>query len=390
MLRRFFQLESASGILLLLAAILAMLMANSPLDAFYNALMDVPLAVRVADLEIAKPLLLWINDGLMAVFFFMVGLELKRELLQGHLRSPSQIVLPGIAAAGGMVIPALVYVAFNWRDPGGLMGWAIPTATDIAFAMGILALLGRRVPPALKIFLLTLAIFDDVGAIIIIALFYTSKLAPVSLLVAASALVALFILNRAHVTRFGPYLLVGIILWVSVLKSGVHATLAGVAFALFIPLHSKREPDYSPAKAIEHDLHPWVSFGILPLFAFANAGVSLAGVSVGDLFAPIPLGIAAGLFIGKQLGVFLFSWLAIRTGLAKLPEGTTWPMIYGVAIICGIGFTMSLFIAGLAFEQAAASDIMGDRLGILLGSLTSAILGYGVLHWALKRSRRDS
>lgn len=389
-LRRFFEFEAAGGILLVIAALLAMLLANSPGHTLYDAWLNIPVAVQFGEFHIAKPLLLWINDGLMAVFFFLVGLEIKREIIVGHLREPAQAVLPGIAAIGGMAVPALVYVALNWRDPIALEGWAIPTATDIAFAVGILALLGNRVPPALKLFLLTLAIIDDLGAIIIIALFYSANLAPVSLGWAAAAIGVLFMLNRAGVTRFAPYLLAGIVLWVSVLKSGVHATLAGVVFAFFIPLHEPRNPDRSPLKRIEHDLHPWVAFGILPLFAFANAGVPLAGVTLADAAGNVPLGIALGLFVGKQLGVFGFTWIAVKSGFARLPEGATWLMVYGTAILCGIGFTMSLFIASLAFEQSGAQNMVGDRLGILIGSLCAAVVGYSVLRIALTRKSRDA
>lgn len=381
-LRRFFEFEAAPGILLVIAAFLAMVLANSTGHALYDAWLKTPVAVQFGDFHIAKPLLLWINDGLMAVFFFLVGIEIKREVIAGHLREPAQVVLPGIAAIGGMVVPALIYVALNWRDPVALGGWAIPTATDIAFAVGVLALLGNRVPVALKVFLLTLAIIDDLGAIIIIALFYSADLAPISLGWAAAAIAVLFLLNRAGVTRFAPYLLAGIVLWVSVLKSGVHATLAGVVFALFIPLRDPRHPDRSPLKKIEHDLHPWVAFGILPLFAFANAGVPLAGVTLDQASGNVPLGIALGLFLGKQLGVFSFTWVAVKSGFARLPEGANWLMVYGIALLCGIGFTMSLFIASLAFEQTGVQDVVGDRLGILVGSLCSAVVGYSVLRLA--------
>jgi len=381
-LRRFFEFEAAPGVLLVIAAFFAMLLANSPGHALYDAWLNTPVAVQFGDFSIAKPLLLWINDGLMAVFFFLVGIEIKREVLAGYLREPAQVVLPGIAAIGGMAVPALIYAALNWRDPLALEGWAIPTATDIAFAIGVLALLGNRVPPALKVFLLTLAIIDDLGAIIIIALFYSANLAPISLGWAAAAIAVLFILNRAGVMRFAPYLLAGIVLWVSVLKSGVHATLAGVVFAFFIPLRDPHHPERSPLKQIEHDLQPWVAFGILPLFAFANAGVPLAGVTLDQASGNVPLGIALGLFLGKQLGVFSFTWVAVKSGFARLPEGATWLMVYGTAILCGIGFTMSLFIASLAFEQTGGQNIVGDRLGILVGSLCSAVVGYSVLRLA--------
>jgi len=374
-IREFLALEAAGGILLAIAAAAAMALANSPLERWYGAFLDTPVEVRAGAFGIAKPLLLWINDGLMAVFFFLVGLELKREVQEGELSRPSQIALPAVAAAGGMAAPAAIYAALNWGSPVTLQGWAIPAATDIAFALGVLSLLGARVPASLKVFLLTLAILDDLGAIVIIALFYTANLAPPSLGVAAAALAALAALNRAGVQRIAPYLLVGLVLWASVLKSGVHATLAGAALALFIPPR--------PARSLEQDLHPPVAYGILPLFAFANAGVSLQGVSLASLAAPVPLGIAAGLVLGKLAGVFFASLAMIRLGGASLPEGAGWGGLFGVSLLCGIGFTMSLFIAGLAFEGADAAYMAQARLGILLGSLASAVAGYAVLRWLL-------
>jgi NhaA family Na+:H+ antiporter len=379
-IREFLALEAAGGILLAIAAAAAMALANSPLERWYGAFLDTPVEVRAGVFEIAKPLLLWINDGLMAVFFFLVGLELKREVQEGELSSPSQIALPAVAAAGGMAAPAAIYAALNWGSPVTLQGWAIPAATDIAFALGVLSLLGARVPASLKVFLLTLAILDDLGAIVIIALFYTANLAPPSLGVAAAALAALAALNRAGVQRIAPYLLVGLVLWASVLKSGVHATLAGAALALFIPPRQ--------ARRLEHDLHPPVAYGILPLFAFANAGVSLEGVSLASLLEPVPLGIAAGLVLGKLAGVFVASFAMIRLGGASLPEGAGWGGLFGVSLLCGIGFTMSLFIAGLAFEGADAAYMAQARLGILLGSLASALLGYAVLRAVLAPAPR--
>jgi len=374
-IREFLALEAAGGILLALAAAAAMALANSPLERWYGAFLGTPVEVRAGAFEIAKPLLLWINDGLMAVFFFLVGLELKREVQEGELSRPSQIALPAVAAAGGMAAPAAIYAALNWGNPVTLPGWAIPAATDIAFALGVLSLLGARVPASLKVFLLTLAILDDLGAIVIIALFYTANLAPPSLGVAAAALAALAGLNRAGVQRIAPYLLVGLVLWASVLKSGVHATLAGAALALFIPPRQ--------ARRLEHDLHPPVAYGILPLFAFANAGVSLQGVSLASLLEPVPLGIAAGLVLGKLAGVFAASFAMIRLGGASLPEGAGWGGLFGVSLLCGIGFTMSLFIAGLAFEGADAAYMAQARLGILLGSLASAGAGYALLRVVL-------
>ncbi|MGQ0510432.1 MAG: Na+/H+ antiporter NhaA [Betaproteobacteria bacterium] len=376
-MKDFLALESAGGILLALAAALAMGLANSPLEGYYAGFLDTPVEVRVGALQIAKPLLLWINDGLMAVFFFLVGLELKREAQEGELSTPSQVVLPALAAAGGMAAPAAIYAWINWGDPVTLHGWAIPAATDIAFALGVLSLLGNRVPVGLKVFLLTLAILDDVGAIVIIALFYTADLSGVSLGTAALALAGLAVLNRAGVKRAAPYLLVGLVLWVSVLKSGVHATLAGVALALFIP---KR-----PARMLEHDLHPPVAYAILPLFAFANAGVALSGVSPASFLEPVPLGIAAGLLAGKTLGVFGVSALAIRLRLAAMPAGANWGSLLGIAVLCGIGFTMSLFIAGLAFESTGAEYVVQTRLGILAGSLAAALGGYALLRLTLPK-----
>jgi NhaA family Na+:H+ antiporter len=379
--KNFFEKESSIGILLMLVTIAALVLKNSPFTAAYNTLLHTPVEIRFGALQIAKPLLLWINDGLMAVFFLHVGLEVKRELLRGSLSSWSQAALPVIGAIGGMLVPALIYVSFNYSQPLALHGWAIPTATDIAFALGILSLLGKRVPPSLKIFLLALAIFDDLGAIVIIALFYTANLSLVSLTVAAVSLVALFALNRAGVVRRAAYILLGAVLWVSVLKSGVHATLAGVALAFMIPLDVREKgAERSLSESIEHDLHPWVSFMILPLFAFVNAGIDLRGFSLSQLLTPVPLGIMLGLFVGKQAGVFLFSWLAIRFKLAVLPEGSNWTQLYGIALMTGIGFTMSFFIDSLAFADDTLYEY-ADRLAILLGSLLSGVAGFLLLRF---------
>jgi len=384
----FLKLESASGFVLMFAAALAMVVANSPLEHYYGMLLEVPVAVQVGGLKIAKPLLLWINDGLMAVFFFMIGLELKREIVEGELRDRAMVVLPGIAAIGGVLVPVALYVLLNHGDPESMKGWAIPAATDIAFALGILMLLGSRVPPSLKIFLVTLAIFDDIAAIVIIALFYTSELSATALAVTAVCLLILGIMKKRGVSEISPYLWVGLFMWVAVLKSGVHATLAGVALAMFIPIRSARDPERSPLREIEHDLHTLVAFAILPLFAFANAGVSLRGVGPGDLLHPVPLGIASGLFVGKQIGIFGCAWLAIRLGIAKLPTGSSWSSLYGVSILCGVGFTMSLFIGSLAFESTATDirEIFDERLGIILGSVVSALVGYLVLAKSLPRA----
>lgn len=383
--RDFLKLETASGILLVIAAALAMLVANSPLAPIYAALVDLPVEVRVGDFTIAKPLLLWINDGLMAIFFFLVGLELKREVLEGQLSDPREIVFPALGAIGGMLVPAAIYIWFNQGDDIALQGWAIPAATDIAFALAVLALLGNRVPISLKIFLVSVAIFDDVGAIAIIALFYSSDLSVAALTVAASCLPVLFVLNRRSVLEKTPYVFVGAILWISVLKSGVHATLAGVILAAFIPLRNS-EKERSPLHELEHDLHTVVAFSILPIFAFVNAGISLSGVTASALFHSVPVGIAAGLFIGKQTGVFIFCWLGVRLGVARLPGDLRWPQVYGTALLCGIGFTMSLFIGSLAFEETGVNLLFDERLGIIVGSLLSAICGYLLLRATLPRN----
>lgn len=377
-LQRFFSNEASGGIVLIIAAVLAMLLANvSVTRDLYHAFLQTPVELRVGVLEINKNMLLWINDALMAVFFLLVGLEVKRELLQGALASRQRAVFPIIAALGGMVVPALIYLAFNAQDPVARHGWAIPAATDIAFALGVLALLGNRVPVALKIFLMALAIIDDLGAIIIIALFYTSELSVLSLGVAAAAIAALAVLNLCNVRRIGIYVLVGMILWTAVLKSGVHATLAGVIVGFFIPL--KEKEGGSPARQLEHVLHPWVAFMILPLFAFANAGVSLQGVTAGGLASTLPLGIIAGLFIGKPLGIGLFCWLAVKLKLASLPHGTTGRQIMAVGVLCGIGFTMSIFISTLAFGSLNPQLIVWAKIGILTGSLLAALIGYSLL-----------
>ncbi len=388
-IREFFRLEAASGVLLLIAALLALALANSSAAAYYDLFLRIPVEVRAGTFQISKPLLLWINDGLMAVFFFLVGLELKREFLEGELSEPSQRILPAFGAAGGMAVPAFVYWLFNHADPVALQGWAIPAATDIAFAMGVLALLGKRVPVSLKVFLLTLAILDDLGAIVIIAIFYTGKLSIGAFSVAAVALGMLALLSRRGVTAIPAYLLVGLVLWVAVLKSGVHATLAGVALAFFIPIRGSDKQAPSPLRQLEHDLHPAVAYVILPLFAFANAGVSLDGVTLATLAQPVPLGIALGLLLGKTVGVFGAAAIAVRLGLARLPEGAGWMPMLGTAVLCGVGFTMSLFIASLAFEDAPAAFATQTRLGILCGSLAAGAVGYAILRFTLGKKAND-
>ncbi len=387
MIRNFLQMESAGGITLMFAALLALIASNSPLASLYTSMLETPFTIALGELALSKAVLLWINDGFMAVFFLLIGLELKREILEGQLSSIDQIALPAIAAIGGMAIPALVFTGINWGEGANMDGWAIPTATDIAFALGIMALLGNRVPLSLKILLTAIAIFDDLGAIIIIAFFYTAELSLISLALAAAALVGLFLLNRLGVTAKTPYILIGIILWVCVLKSGVHATLAGVALGFAIPLKGKTEESKSPLKNLEHALHPWVAFMILPVFAFANAGVSLQGITLETIFAPLTLGIAAGLFIGKQLGVFSFIWIATKSKICRLPKGITWRQIYALALLTGIGFTMSLFIGGLAFEDPAVAGQV--RIGVLSGSVLSAIAGYCLLRFGAKENAPD-
>jgi len=382
---QFFKTESSGGILLFLAAILAIVCANTALVTYYEMLLSTPVEIRVGALQIAKPLLLWINDGLMAVFFFLVGLELKRELIEGELSDKRNIILPGIGAIGGMLVPALVYVYFNIDNEVALSGWAIPAATDIAFALGVLTLLGSRVPVALKVFLTSLAIFDDIGAILIIAFFYTSKISIGALIVVALCIPVLTYLNKKNVVSYSPYIFIGIIMWVATLKSGVHATLAGVLLAMFIPMRSKENPEFSPVKELEHDLHSVVAFFVLPVFAFANAGLNLTGVGFEQVLHPVPVGIALGLFVGKQVGIFGLCWLAIKMGLAKLPKGMNFAALYGTAALCGIGFTMSLFIGSLAFEETGVDLLFDERLGIIVGSVLSGIVGYLVLNKALKK-----
>ena len=383
-LSNFLRLESAGGILLVIAAALAIIMANTPLAGFYNSFLNVPVEVAVGQVELRKPLLLWINDGLMAIFFLLVGLELKREVLEGELSSKDQIILPAVAAIGGFVVPALIYVAINQGGGDTLNGWAIPAATDIAFALGVLSLLGSRVPLSIKVFVTTLAIVDDLMAIIVIAIFYSQDLNISALMFAFTGWILLFVMNRMGVTRTAAYLVIGTIIWVAVVKSGVHATLNGVMVALAIPLRAKDENGHSPAKHLEHSLHPWVAFGILPLFAFANAGVSFAGMGVKDLGQPVTLGIIAGLFVGKQIGVFVSSWIVIKLGWSRMPAGGSWSLLYGAAMLTGIGFTMSLFIGTLAFEHGEFDYSAAVRLGVLVGSLLSAVCGYLMIRLTTK------
>jgi NhaA family Na+:H+ antiporter len=378
-LARFLKLEATGGILLMITAVFAVVLANTPFQQYYDLLLDTPVEIRIGGMEIAKPLLLWINDGLMAVFFFLIGLELKRELIEGELSDKRNIVLPALGAVGGMLIPALIYVYFNAGDDASLKGWAIPVATDIAFALGVLSLLGSSVPNSVKILLTSLAIFDDIGAILIIAFFYTSKISIIALGVVALCVVVLFLLNMVGTDSKSPYIFTGLVMWVSMLKSGVHATLAGVILAMFIPLNLKSDSTYSPLKSMEHDLHSVVAFFILPIFAFANAGINLSDIDSSSIIHGVTLGVALGLFVGKQAGVFVFCWLGIKCKLAQLPDGMSLSALYGAAALSGIGFTMSLFIGSLAFEETGADFLFDERVGIILGSLASGLLGYCVL-----------
>ena len=381
----FLRLESSAGLLLILAAALAMVASNTALASGYDGLLSTMVAIQVGAYDISKPLLLWINDGLMAVFFFLVGLEIKREVLEGELSTFDKAALPIFAAIGGMAAPALIYAGFNWTNPVTISGWAIPAATDIAFALGFLALAASRAPVSLKILLLAIAIIDDLGAIAIIALFYTANLSMTALMFAAAGIVALFILNRFGVKSAAPYVLVGAVVWVFVLKSGVHATLAGVVTALFIPMSGKTKDSQSPLHRLEHSLHPWVAFMVLPIFAFANAGLSFKGITLEAMLSPVPLGVALGLFLGKPVGVLTMSFLATRSGLARLPADISWPQLAGVAWLTGIGFTMSLFIGGLAFDNAALLNEV--RLGVIAGSIASAIAGCMIIAAASREKR---
>lgn len=377
MIQEFMRLESAGGYFLIGATVLALLVANSPLEGLYQMFLDVPMEIRIGGLHLAKPFLLWINDGWMAIFFLLIGLELKREVLEGELSSMEQVALPAAAAIGGVLAPIGVFWFFNSSDPAAMNGWAIPTATDIAFALGVLSMLGSRVPLALKLFLTAVAIADDILAIVIIAVFYSNDLSVISLELAGLGVLFLFLLNRFNVTGIAVYLVVGWFVWAAVLKSGVHATLAGVAVAMAIPLRT--HDDDSPARHLEHILHPWVAFLILPTFAFANAGVKLVGLDFDIVTGTVLVGIALGLFIGKQVGVFGLVWLAVKLGLAKLPNNCNWRHMYGAALLAGIGFTMSLFIGTLAFEHGDFGNITATRLGVLLGSVLSGVAGVGIL-----------
>ncbi len=381
--------DASPGILLVLSAALAMSFANTPMLGGYSSFLEFPVIIQLGTFIIEKPLVLWINDGLMALFFFVVGLEIKRELFYGQLSSPNQVVLPLIAAIAGIVVPALIYFTFNHQDEIAMNGWAIPSATDIAFALGIFLLFGKHLPPSLKLFLLSVAIIDDIGAVIIIALFYAQELSATSLIVASAGLIVMFLFNRMKLSSKAPYILVSIVVWAAVLKSGVHATLAGFAVAWLIPI--SKEKSKSMSCQIEQGLHPWIAFFVLPIFAFANAGVSLMGVNGDEIFTSISFGIIAGLFIGKQLGIFAACWIAIKLRFCELPKCSTWGQLYGVCMLCGVGFTMSLFVGSLAFEEQGLAYQTQVKVGVLIGSLLSAISGALIVHCAsIKFNKKNS
>ena len=376
--KEFIKADASSGIILVLSAVVALFMANSFFSASYNSFLEFPVSITLGTFAISKPLVLWVNDGLMAVFFFVVGLEIKRELFYGQLSKPDQIVLPFLAAVAGIVFPALIYVAFNYQDAVAMNGWAIPSATDIAFALGIFILFGKYLPPSLKLFLLSVAIIDDIGAVIIIAIFYSQELSTYSLIVASIGVLVLFIFNRLELENKTPFILISVVVWAAVLKSGVHATLAGFVVAWFIPI--ARDKAKSMSYQIEHGLHPWIAFFVLPLFAFANAGVGLTDASMDELITPI----FGGLFIGKQLGIFAACFIAVKLKLCSLPKDATWTQLYGVCLLCGVGFTMSLFVGSLAFEEQGLAYQTQVKVGVLVGSLISAVAGA----WLIRKSSK--
>lgn len=378
-LDNFLNMESAGGIILIVAALSALILANTPLSVYYDLLLSTPVAVQIGELEVAKPLLLWINDGLMAIFFFLVGLELKREAIEGELSKKENVVLPAVGAIGGILVPGLIYAWLNRGDPVAMEGWAIPTATDIAFALGILSLLGTRIPLSVKVFLTSLAIFDDIAAIIIIAIFYTENISQLALYFVVLCLPLLYYLNKRRTQYKFPFVVIFILMWVAMLKSGIHATLTGVIVAMFIPLRCPKGTDYSMLKSMEDDLHSTVAYFVLPVFAFANAGLSLSGIGAEEVLHEVPMGIALGLFFGKQIGIFAICWLTIRFGMTQLPKDMSYGSLYGTAALCGVGFTMSLFIGSLAFEASGVDRVFDERLGIIIGSIASGILGYLVL-----------
>ncbi|WP_419771314.1 MAG: Na+/H+ antiporter NhaA [Candidatus Marinarcus sp.] len=387
LVREFIKKESSAGLILIGVTLLALIFKNSFLSEYYNNILQTNVTISVGEmLELNKPIFLWINDGLMALFFLLIGLEIKRELLTGHLSSFKQIALPGFAALGGMLFPALIFIFFNYDNNFALRGWAIPTATDIAFALGILSLLGKRIPVSLKVFLMALAIIDDIGAIVIISIFYTSELSYLSLLLAGVFFAILLLMNKINIVRITAYIIIGIFLWIAVLKSGVHATLAGIILAFTIPLNVKIEEQkhISPARILEKNLHFWVAYYILPIFAFMNAGVDLMNIDFNDVINPVSMGIIMGLFLGKQMGVMLFVFLAVKFNIAQLPKCATWTQMYGIAVLTGIGFTMSFFIDSLAYDDSNMF-LHTDKLAILVGSILSGIVGYTILRYAKKR-----
>jgi NhaA family Na+:H+ antiporter len=383
LIHTFFKLESSGGIVLLFSAVLAFICANTPLQSYYALFLDIPVEIRIGDFEIAKPLLLWINDGLMALFFFFITLELKKEILDGELADKRNIILPALGAIGGMIIPALIYAFFNATDPIAMKGWAVPAVTSLPFSLAILSLLGNRVPTGIKVFLTSLAIFTDIGAIILIGLLYTASISVFSLVVVALCIFILAWLNKRNPEAKSPYILIGIVMWVAMLKSGVHATLAGVILALFIPMVSKVNPNCSPLKSIANDMHCVVAFFVLPIFAFTNAGINFSGIGLDYVLHDVPLGIALGLFVGKQIGIFGICWLAVQCKLTELPKGMSWKTLYGTSALGGIGFTMSLFVGSLAFEETGVDITFDERLGIILGSVASGLVGYMVLRSCL-------
>ncbi|WP_369309917.1 Na+/H+ antiporter NhaA [Providencia rettgeri] len=385
-IRKFLRLEAAGGLLLIIAAIVALIMANTPLQGIYQQFLNIPVSIKISEFGLDKPLILWINDFLMAIFFLVVGLEVKRELLEGSLAGRDKAIFPAIAALGGMIAPALLYLLFNGGNEITQQGWAIPAATDIAFALGVMALLGKRVPTELKVFLLALAIIDDLGVIVIIAFFYTSSVSLVALSLAALCIAILAAMNWRQVENTAAYLVIGLVLWVCILKSGVHATLAGVIVGFLIPLRGTNQT--KPSEELEHVLHPWVVYLILPIFAFANSGVQLQGVTLDGLLSPLPLGVAVGLIFGKPIGIFLFSWVSVKLGFAKLPESINLKQVFAVSVLCGIGFTMSIFITGLAFDGMDEVYSTYSRLGILIGSTVAALMGYFMLRAVLPKQKQ--
>ncbi len=382
-IRKFFKSDIAGGICLAFATVLALVIANTSLYEAYHHALETPIIVGIGSFVIDKHALHWINDGLMAIFFFLVGLELKREIMVGELSEVKKVALPALSAMGGMIVPGAIYAGINWGNPNTIDGWAIPAATDIAFALGVITLLGDRVPTSLKVFLASVAIFDDIGAILIIAFFYSHGLNLPALATAGGLLAILFIMNRFNVTRISWYAFFGVLMWAAVLKSGIHATIAGVLVAFCIPMYSADDKEHSPVEELEHDLHGFIAFIVLPVFAFANAGIYLLDSGIKDIFHPVPLAITAGLLLGKPMGIMLFSFLGVKSGIASIPKGLNWHHIFGVSILCGIGFTMSLFIGSLAFGDA--SKAFDERLGIIIGSLLSGVIGYLYLNMVTKK-----